>query len=184
VVELKTRRLRLRELRGADWRALHGFLSDPAVIRYTLFPLSTPEWASNFVEYALAEGDKENRESYVLALERLEDERFIGLGGLLIKPDPLQAELWYCLEQPSWGQGYATEAVRALLHYGADELGLHRIWAHVVPDNPASIQVLEKVGMRREGHMREGLLIRGAWHDAYLYAILEREWLAAQASKD
>lgn len=183
VVELSTRRLRLRELRAGDWSTLHGFLSDPDVIRYTMFPQSTPEWASSFVQYAAGQRGNESRDSYVLAMEVQPEKRVIGLGGLLIKPDPLQAELWYCLGKSSWGKGYATEAARALLRYGADDLGLHRIWAHVVPNNPASIQVLEKLGMRREGHMREGLLIRGEWYDAYQYAILEREWLAARSDK-
>jgi RimJ/RimL family protein N-acetyltransferase len=166
-----------------DWKALNGFLNDPDVIRYTPFPLSTPDWAGSFVQYALAECDKEDRESYALAVERLSDGRLIGLGGLIMKPDPLQAELWYCLERYCWGEGYATEAARALLRYGADDLGLHRIWAHVVPDNEASVRVLEKLAMRREGRLREGLLIRGEWHDVYLYAILEREWLAARRGK-
>ena len=53
MVELSTRRLRLREVQEGDWKALNGFLCDPEVIRYTLFPLSTPEWASSFVQYVI-----------------------------------------------------------------------------------------------------------------------------------
>jgi len=53
---------------------------------------------------------------------------------------------------------------------------LHRLWATCLPENPASARVLEKVGFRREGLMREALRIHGQWRDAFLYAMLSTEW--------
>ena len=55
-------------------------------------------------------------------------------------------------------------------------LSLHRIWATCDVDNRASARILEKVGMRREGHLRHSVRRKGEWRDSYLYAILEPEW--------
>jgi len=69
-----------------------------------------------------------------------------------------------------------TEAVRALVGYGFGELKLHRIAADCDPRNIGSWRVMEKIGMRREGHLLENLLLAGEWVDSYVYAILAREW--------
>lgn len=82
----------------------------------------------------------------------------------------------YCCGQDSWGNGYATEAVPALLELGFGALGLHRIFAECDVCNVASVRVLEKVGMRREGRLRENMWHRGRWRDSFRYAILEQEW--------
>ncbi len=62
-----------------------------------------------------------------------------------------------------------------LLRFGFETLGLHRIHAIVEPENVASTRVLEKVGMRREGHLRDHRYAKGRWRDSLLYAILEGE---------
>jgi len=69
------------------------------------------------------------------------------------------------------GHGYATEAARAIVAFGFDTLGLHRIAATCVADNAASAHVLEKIGFRREGRLREVARYKGAmvgrsglWH--------------------
>jgi RimJ/RimL family protein N-acetyltransferase len=63
-----------------------------------------------------------------------------------------------------------------MVEFGFRELGLHRMWADCDPDNVGSWRVLEKIGMRREGHLRENALVKGAWVDSLIYAVLEREW--------
>ncbi len=67
-------------------------------------------------------------------------------------------------------------AVRALTDFGFAEMGLHRVHAYVVCANAASVRVLEKLGMRCEGHLREAIRKWDQWHDLYLYAVLDREW--------
>ena len=76
----------------------------------------------------------------------------------------------------SKGQGYATEAARALVSFGFGTLRLHRVFATCDVRNVASARVLEKVGMRREGHCRGDKWVRGQWRDSYIYAMLEDEW--------
>ena len=61
------------------------------------------------------------------------------------------------------------------LAFGFGDLGLHRVWAHCVAENAASARVLEKVGLRQEGRLREHEVFKGRWWDTLLYAILDRE---------
>jgi [ribosomal protein S5]-alanine N-acetyltransferase len=81
-----------------------------------------------------------------------------------------RGEMGNVLAQAHWGKGYATEAGAAMLRYGFDEVGFHRITATCDPDNVASARVLEKIGMRYEGQLRQHLLIRGRWRDRLAFA--------------
>ena len=82
----------------------------------------------------------------------------------------------YWIARSFWGRGYATEAASAFLAFGFRELGLHRIWAWCIAENLASARVLEKIGMRQEGHLRQNEWMKGRWWDTLLYAILETEY--------
>ncbi len=86
------------------------------------------------------------------------------------------AFIGYVYNPEFWGQGYATEAAGAVLNLGFRHLNLHRIVGVCDPNNPGSARVLEKCGMRREGHMIEDRLIKGHWTDSVLYAMLQSEW--------
>lgn len=91
-------------------------------------------------------------------------------------PDDGRAELSYALNRHFWGQGYITEAARAVLQYGFDVLALNRISAQVFTDNEGSIRVLEKLGMVREGRLRQHRRTRGQPEDVYIYSILQEDW--------
>jgi RimJ/RimL family protein N-acetyltransferase len=86
------------------------------------------------------------------------------------------AELAYWIAREHWNEGYATAAVAAMVEYGFDELGLHRVKAATFADNEASQRVLEKVGFEREGVAREEAYVEGTWRDCVDYGLLEREW--------
>lgn len=96
----------------------------------------------------------------------------IGGIGLHIQPDVyrISAELGYWLGEPFWGQGIATEAVRAVTEWGFSHLGLARIYAGVFDGNPASARVLEKAGFMLEGRMRSAVIKEGRILDQFLYA--------------
>jgi RimJ/RimL family protein N-acetyltransferase len=78
----------------------------------------------------------------------------------------------WVLRRDAWGNGYATEAAEALLRFGVQSLGLHRVEATCAPANEASARVMARIGMRYEGRMRDHLLVRGAWRDSLLHAYL------------
>jgi len=86
------------------------------------------------------------------------------------------AYIGYSLDQGKTMQGYGTEAVTAALRFAFRDFGLHRMEALVSPSNEASMKVLEKVGMEREGRLRKNLFINGTWEDHYLYSMLEDEF--------
>ena len=82
------------------------------------------------------------------------------------------AVLGYWLGKPFVRRGYMTEAVRATVNFGFDALHLHRIEAATMPNNAASVRVLERNGFRREGFARRLLKINGTWEDHVLHALL------------
>jgi len=95
--------------------------------------------------------------------------------------DGRQAEIGFTLARTAQGQGYASEAVTALLDDLFGTLGLHRVYAVCDVENAASARLLERVGMRREGHFVESVWFKGRWASEYWYAILRAEWAARRA---
>ena len=93
-----------------------------------------------------------------------------------LSKDHAQAEIGFTIARPHQGQGYATEALIALLGYLFDELEVHRVYANCDPDNMPSIRLLQKIGLRHEGRFIESLWLRGSWVSEDWYAILRREW--------
>lgn len=178
MVELTTERLLLREFVAADWPALHAVEPDPEVARYQSFDARTAAESRAYVLGAVADATGEGRRrSYDLAVVVAAEGRLIGRCGLgLGDAEPGEAMLWYTLHRAEWGRGYGTEAAGAVVDWGFRELGLHRIWADCDPANAASFRVLEKIGLRREGHLIENAWVKGAWADSLIYAVLDREW--------
>ncbi len=101
----------------------------------------------------------------------------IGSVGLDIDPEHNQAEIAYWLGKMYWGKGYATEAARATLEYGFEELHLHRVYARFLARNPASGRVLKKIGMTWEGRLRQHLEKNGIHEDLEVMGILKQEFL-------
>ncbi|GAB3056173.1 hypothetical protein GCM10027053_16710 [Intrasporangium mesophilum] len=92
----------------------------------------------------------------------------------------VQAVLGWVLDPAYTGHGYATEAVREVLRYCFDDLGLRRVTAVAFLGNEPSWRLMERVGMRREVHgVRDSLHRSGRWLDSVGYAILDDEWSAA-----
>lgn len=162
----------LRELRPADLAAVHAWAADPEVVRYEPWGPNTPEQTAEYLKRSLAARGEEPRSLFELGFVLKETEGLIGAGGLRIRSrEHSEADIGYTLRRDAWGRGYATEAAGALVELGL-RLGLHRIWATCHVDNLRSARVLEKLGMRREGRLRENVLQRGVWRDSYLYAVV------------
>ena len=98
-----------------------------------------------------------------------------GITGYTLAPDHRSAEIGYWIGKPYWDQGYCTEAARAVLKYGFEILGLHRIFARHFTRNPASGRVLQKIGMIHEGTLREAFKKWGRFEDMEVYGILKSE---------
>ncbi len=169
---LETARLRLRPYCEGDIPELLPLVNHREIAATTLriaHPY-TEQNARDFFKLA-AEPDK-----IWLAVTLRSTGRQIGGIGLRVDSEHQNAELGYWLGVEYWGQGYATEAARAMLHYGFKELQLHRIFASHFGHNPASGRVLRKLGMRYEGCQRQHLLKWNRFVDSELYGLLRQEW--------
>jgi RimJ/RimL family protein N-acetyltransferase len=173
---LRTERLRLRPVADADADALFALHSNAHVLRYW----DSPPWtdrarADRFI--AVCRQMAEDGTGARLAVDRSSDGEFLGWCGLVRwNPDHRSASLGYCLAEAAWGQGYATEAARALLQWGFDTLELNRVQAEVDTRNAGSARVLEKLGFVREGTLREDCVVNGDVSDSWVFGLLRREW--------
>lgn len=106
-----------------------------------------------------------------------EDERLLGAVTLsnIRRGVAETGVLGYWIGRPVAGRGHATAAVRAILGFGFDDLGLHRVEAACLPSNLASRRVLEKAGFRHEGLARAYLKINGEWADHLLFGVIRDE---------
>src|SRR5215203_7322729 len=103
----------------------------------------------------------------------------IGHVALSVKADDhRQAEMGFTFARAQQGRGLAREAAEAVLDYAFGALGLHRVVAVADCENARSVALLERLGMRREGHFVENIWFKGAWGSEYLYALLQKERLA------
>lgn len=176
-MELLTPRLRLREFVEDDWKAVFAYQRDPRYLRFNPWTERQEEAARLMVSMFVEWQGAEPRHKYQLAVTLRESGELIGNCGIRkTVPEALQAETGYELNPDYWNHGYATEADRAMVAFGFRELKLHRVWAHCIAENKASAHVLEKVGMRLEGRLREDEWMKGRWWDTLIYGILEEEF--------
>ncbi len=197
-MRLTTSRLLLREFVVEDWRAVRAYQSDPLYTRYHAWEQPAEAEARAFVGRFVSQQQEQPRVKFQFAValrEGFADDaatglpdtisasgRLIGNCGLRITDaSTREGDIGYEFDSRYWGQGYATEAAREMLRLGFEEHGLHRIGAGCVADNAGSARVLEKIGMRREAHLKEKAYFKGRWWDSLLYAILDREWQARQS---
>lgn len=175
-VTIRTERLILRELEDADWKEVHKYSSDSEVVRYMSWGPNTEEEDKSFILRAIVYQKEQPRRNYTLAIVLKANNILIGGCGLHISnPNNREALLGYCLNRHFWKYGYGTETAKALLAFGFEELNLHRIFATCDPANIASARIMEKIGMQREGHLRQHMWTKGKWRDSLLYAVLESE---------
>lgn len=174
-VTLQGSAVELREVRASDDEAVFAYASDPRMTRYLIWDTHTDiETTRAFLAECIAAAMAPDRVKYSLAAEI--EGKLVGMAALRVSSTQHQrGEIGYGLHPDWWGRGLGTDLARTLLTFGFRELGLHRIEATADPRNTASQRVLEKAGMRREGLIREHMLIRGRWRDSLSYAILETD---------
>ena len=176
---LSTERLRLRPFTDADGDDLFALQSDRFALRYW----DSPPWTERSDVARFLAGCQrfaEEGSGARVVIERAADQAFVGwITFNSWNPGFRSASLGYCLTPSSWGNGYATEAARALLGWAYDTLDLNRVQAETDTRNPASARVLEKLGFVREGTLREDCIVDGEVSDSWLYGLLRRDWFDA-----
>lgn len=174
-MEIRTARLVLREFNADDWQAVLAYQSDPRYLRFYEWDTRTAEQVRAFTQMFISWQGHVPRAKFQLAITYAD--QLIGNAGVrLTRRETREAEIGYELDPNVWGNGYATEAACALRDFGFRELRLHRLTARCLAENIASARVLEKLGLHREGCLREREFFKGRWWDELVYAQLEREW--------
>lgn len=175
---LRTARLDLRPHRRDDLDDLCAFHSDPDVVRYVPWPVRNREQTRIALDAKLTQGSiTEPGQWLVLAIERRDTSTVIG--EVLLKwasEVNRQGEIGFALHGAHHGQGFASEAARAVLGLGFSDLGLHRIIAVCVAANVDSARLLRRLGMQQEAHLRDNVFFKGEWVDQLVFALLDNEW--------
>lgn len=176
--ELAGQRVLLRRFRLEDVAQFVAYRSSPEVARYQSWDAPYPaQDGERFVHQMMASHPDTTGEWFQFAVVLRFTGQLIGdCAALPQADDPRQCEIGFTIAPGYQGHGYATEAVRLLLGYLFGARGKHRITASCDARNTASAAVLERVGMRREGHLRQSTWAKGEWTDDLLYAQLRDEW--------
>ena len=173
---LVTKRLILRDFRSSDAADVLTFRGDPIVQKFDDPVIHTEAEAQVFMEELQAEYNNHEGISWAVALK----ERDVVLGAFGFHhwdSYHRRAEAGYGIARAYWGQRIATEALRAMVQFGFDQLNLHRIYARTIADNHESVRLLERFGFQREGTQREhSWEDDGTFHDSAIYGLLAHEF--------
>jgi aminoglycoside 6'-N-acetyltransferase len=181
---LESDRLILRPLRPGDAAAFSAYRSDPLIARYQGWDAPyNLEKAEKFIEQMQAVTPGDIGQWMQLGLEIKPGSGLIGdVAFRVLKEQRKTAEIGMTLANDHHGFGYGFEAVTRLVRYLFEDLHLHRVTANTDPENHAAYHLLEKVGLRREGHFLKSMWFKGYWASEYWYAILDEEWLQRERS--
>jgi RimJ/RimL family protein N-acetyltransferase len=168
-MELRTERLLLRPFRASDLDDLYAIYADE---RVAFFALPGPTTREDLENAIASPPPWTERPRFAVEL----DGRVVGDVILEIATRDLIANIGYAVAWTDWGKGFATEATRAVVDFGFQDFGLAKICARADPRNIASIRVMEKLGMTREGYFRSQVLRRGERCDRVCYGLLREEW--------
>lgn len=172
--EIETERLVIRRFKSNDWKDFYEYFSNEEVLKFEPYkPFSEEETKKEAI--------RRTTDPAFWAVCLKENNKLIG--NLYFAERNFDTwELGYVFNLNYWGNGYAIESCKALMNYAFKELKVRRIIAKCDPKNPNSWKLLERLKMRREGHLKESVYFfkdennNPIWKDTYEYGILEKEW--------
>ncbi|WP_152655334.1 GNAT family N-acetyltransferase [Oceanobacillus sp. CFH 90083] len=172
---LETERLLLREMKQEDLQDVHSYASDPELTTFLTWEAhQTLADTEAFIKLLITQYKKGTGEAWAIVWK--ENKRVIGTMDLVWNQKQYSAELAYAISREYWRKGIGTEAAKAVLRFGFEELKLERIYARCYPDNIASYRLMEKSGMIYEGTLRKSMQRKGKQEDARIYSILKDEF--------
>lgn len=175
---IETERLRLRPFSRGDVDAVYAYRSREDVCRFLFDEPMSRQTCAETIQARIGQlGFEDEGDRIVLAVERKADNELIGEISLIWRNvESRQAEIGYIFNPVAHGNGFATEAARALIGVGFAGAGMHRIYARCHAHNTPSARLMERLGMRREAHFRDHVLVKGRWDEEFIYAVTENEW--------
>ena len=175
---VETARLTIREFAEDDLDDLHAWRRHPAYRRHLPMPRQIRAEVKAELDAVLRDQIDHRRIRYLLAVVERPGGRMIGEAILKLGTTPKhrQAEIGWAVAEDAKGRGYATEIAGALLAVAFGKLRLHRVFALCSVGNVASRRVMEKVGMREEGLLRDHFRARDRWWSSHLYGVLQTDY--------
>ena len=178
LLPLLSPRLVLRRFTEADAAAFFAYRNDPKIARYQSWEGIALAEAAEFVRRQQSQEVGVPGEWLQIAVALQDTNALIGDCALKVQAhDPRQATIGGTLARRFQRQGFAVEALSCLLDALFERLKLHRVVADTDVENTAAWTLMEQLGLRREGHLRQSLWFKGRWADEYLYAMLREDWL-------
>jgi RimJ/RimL family protein N-acetyltransferase len=175
---IQTNRLVIRSFQDGDLQAFLSYRNDPEVARYQSWDTISAPRAQAFIQEQKGLTPGVPGQWFQFAIGLKDTDQLIGDLGLHVQVhDARQAQFGITLNRAYQGMGLATEALTAVLDYAFINLDLHRLMAIVDVENERAAALMERVGLRREGHFVKNAWFKGHWADEYLYAVLQAEWL-------
>ena len=173
---LETERLILRKLEPGDAGDVFEYASDPEVSKYTTWETHrTLEDSRGFIQWTLGRYECDEAGEWGIVLK--ETGRLIGsMGFVRLDLQNSCGSFGYVLARKHWRKGLMPEAVKRLIRFGFEEMGLNRIEAYHYIENGASGRVMQKAGMTYEGLLRQKMFAKCRFWDVKQYAILAEEW--------
>lgn len=177
-VPLTTERLWLRPFQEHDLEAVYAMESRPDVMRYLYWETRTRDEARAALDRRVRMTSLDDDVAALrLAVLRRDTGELIGDFSLKLRSrQDRRGEIGFMFHPDHHGHGYAAEAGRAVLALGFETYDLHRIFGSCDARNTASARLMERLGMRLEGRLRETEFVKGTWCDELIYAILADEW--------
>lgn len=173
---IETERLLLRKITLNDANDMFEYASNPEVSQYTMWSTHTSIEDTKYFLQSLTKMYK-RRELVDWGIVHKAEKKFIGTCGFVEwSMTHSRAEIGYALSRRYWGEGYMSEAVNAVIEFGFREMSLNRIMGRCEVHNIASARVMEKVGMQREGILRQHLFVKDRYWDLKIYSILREEF--------
>jgi RimJ/RimL family protein N-acetyltransferase len=176
-IAIETPRLIIRRFRAPDLASFMAYRNDPEVARYQSWESISITEAQEFIARQSRLRPGIPGRWFQFAVELKASGALAGDCALLInKLSPRIGELGYTFAREHQGAGFATEASRAVIDYAFESFGVNRVIATTDCRNTRSWALMERLGMRREGHFVQNAWFKGAWCDEYQYALLRDEW--------
>jgi RimJ/RimL family protein N-acetyltransferase len=174
-----TDRLIIRQFTLLDIQAFYNYRSDPTIALFQSWENYTYEEADSFVRSQIVQIPDEPGGWFQYAIALADSNQLIGDCAIhTLRAEPRIVEIGFTLASEHQGKGYIHEALCALFDYIFSALNKHKVIAFTDVRNEKSRSVLERIGMRREGHLLQNYMSKGNWVDEYQYAILQSEWLS------
>lgn len=175
MIVIETERLILRNFVETDIEDYYEYMSKKSTARYEDFEPLTFEECLRSIENRIPH-------DYAMAVVLKDSGKLIGDVNFSEEDENGTYEIGYDFNDVFWGMGYATEACITMLNHLFCNVGARRVYAECNDDNYASIRLLERIGMRQEGHFLEDVTFKKdsngnpIYVNSFLYAILKKEW--------